>query len=309
VVSSLSQGVLSLPLSLWLLHSLMVYFGLAESYRFWEEYKTGYGRRALFWLVISPLMILNVWLFDFIEPAFLGLLWLSLSLERKHQWAGSSAALVVLVMLQPGGIMVAFFVGIRRLYRWLRRDVAVSAVCWTILPAILWIAWMVVTSVWFNRPLAPYTYQLEWGHTVFRWPWERWYLFLRQAIVLHFWWYHVIISLALAWITIGYVVGGWAWLALSPAQRDQLGGVWALPLFSLIIVLIPFATSVPSVNRYALTTLLGIWPLLLPERWQMAKRFQRAEKAIWAVSFAESLLVCFVVIAGLNAVSGIGYLS
>ena len=80
-----------------------------------------------------------------------------------------------------------------------------------------------------------------------------------------------------------------------------------MPFFTLIIVLVPLATSVSGANRYAVTSLLGIWPLLLPDRWQGSDRFRRVEKTIWVVSGGVSLFLSFVLVSLLNHTLGIFY--
>lgn len=293
---NLSGQAVSIPLLLWFVHQLMVWAGLAETYRFWEEYQAGYGRRAIFWLLSSPLLTLHVWLFDFIEPAFIALIWLTLTLERNRRWAMSSTALVALTMLQPTGIIFAFLIGLRRLLLWFKARMSLSAVAWAWLPAIIWIGWMIITSLEFGQFLAPYTFQALWGRTVFRWPWDRWARYIIYAVEVQFYWAHVITSITLIWITMGYVWGSRLWLKLTPEQKDRFAGVWVMPVFSFVIVLLPFATAVYGANRYALTTLLGIWPLLFNAQLQHSPTFRRYERWIWCISLLANLFVSFTLV-------------
>lgn len=282
-----------------LVHSLMVWAGLAEAYRFWEGYRSGYGRRALMWLLLSPLFVLHLWLASYMEPGFIALLWLSLTLERSGKWAASSAVLLCLTLLQPSGVILACFIGIRRLFQWSKGKIPLSAVIWALLPGFAWGLWMIITSLWFNRLLAPYAFQAEWGRTIYRWPWDRWARFNIVAIgEVGFRFGHLVTNIALIWITLGFVWGGWLWTKLTAQQRHALGGAWAMPLFTLVIVLIPFSSSVAGVRRYALTTLIGIWPLLFNESIQDQPRFRQFERIIWFLSLVVCLLILFAFVTG-----------
>ncbi|GEM_PF-3052197 len=304
---ALSGHTMSVALLLWLVHQLMVWAGIAETYRFWENYHRGYGFRAILWLLSSPLITLHVWLFDFIEPGYIALVWLSLTLEKNHHWAASSTALLALTMLQPSGIILAFFIGIRRLWQWYQNKIPLSAMIWAWLPALIWIAWMVVTSIRFDRFLAPYTFQADWNRNVYRWPWDRWAKYIRYAIEVQFYWAHVITSVSLTWITIGYVWGFRLWLKLKSEQRHLLAGSWVMPLFSFLIVIVPFSTAVYGANRYALTTLLGIWPLLFSVEIQSQPTFRRYERKIWLIFLAVNLFVSFTIITDYGREWGVVY--
>jgi len=159
----------SVTLILSILHSLMVWAGVAETYRFWEEYRAGYGRRAVLWLLLSPLFVLHIWLASYMEPGFIALMWLSLTLEYKRKWALCSAALLCLTMLQPSGVILACFLGVRRLYQWSKGKTPLTAVVWALLPGAAWLIWIVFTSLWFHRFLAAYAFQDQWGRGTFRW--------------------------------------------------------------------------------------------------------------------------------------------
>lgn len=302
----------SLPLSLWLIHAGMVYFGLAEAYRFWEAYAPGYGRRALYWLVCSPLLVLHVWLFDFIEPGLIGLIWLTLTLERQRRWAASSTTLLLLTLLQPSGVILAFLVGLRRLQQRLMTGetgdrIPAGAVGLALLPGVAWMLWMLLTSLWFDLPLAPYAMQAEWGRGVYRLPWERWLRFLRFAVEEQFYWTHVITSLTLLWITIGYVVGTRAWFRLPVTRQALFGGRWVMPVFTVVVVLLPFATSVYGANRYAVGTLIGVWVLLVAPEVQATPWFQRWERRIWLISLMLNVLLSLALVTRLNELLGINY--
>jgi hypothetical protein len=298
---------ISIPFLMFLIHTLMVWAGVAETYRFWEKYHKGYGLRAVLWLICSPLIVLHIWLFGFIEPGLIALLWLSLSLERDGKWAASSTALLILTMLQPSGIILACFIGVRRLWKWYQIEAPPTAILWAWLPAIVWLVWMIITSTWFDRFLAPYAFQADWGRSVFRWPWDRWARYINYALTEQFYWAHVITSVSLVWITIGYVWGSRLWFKLQAGKRQLLGGSWALPLFSFVIVVIPFCTAVYGANRYAATTLLGVWPLLFSHKIQSHPKFVRYERAIWLVFLAISLLVSFTIITDYGEEWGVAY--
>jgi hypothetical protein len=300
-VWDLTGQTMSVPLILSLVHSLMVWAGLAEAYRFWEEYRSGYGQRALMWLLLSPLFILHLWLASYMEPGFVALLWLSLTFERNRKWAASSAALLCLTMLQPSGVILACFIGIRRLFHWYKGEIPSSAVAWAFLPGVAWSAWMLITSLWLDRFLAPYAFQEDWGRKIYRWPWDRWARYNVVAITeVGFRIGHFVTNLSLIWITLGFVWGGRLWMKLTGPQRHSLGGPWVLPLFTFVIVLIPFSSSVAGVRRYAVTTLIGIWPLLFNEAIQDQPRFRRFERIIWFLSLLICLLILLAFVTGYN---------
>jgi len=306
-VWGLTGHSVSITFLFWLIHQIMVWAGIAETYRFWENYHRGYGFRAVMWLLSSPLITLHVWLFDFIEPGFIALLWVGLSLERKRHWAASSTALLGLTMLQPSGIILAFFIGVRRLWRWNHNDVPCSALFWASLPGIMWLLWMGMTSTHFHQPFAPYTFQADWGRDVFRWPWIRWAEYIKDAIEVHFYWSHLIQSISLTWITLGYLWGGKLWLGLTPEQKYLLGGSWAMPLFSFLIVVIPLSTALYGANRYAATTLLGVWPLLCQNQLQAHHNFQRYERLLWLLFLGVNFIVSFTIITDYGKAWGVYY--
>lgn len=274
-------------------HSLMVWAALAETYRFWENYKRGYGTRALIWYLVSPLFMLHLWLASYMEPGFVALMWLSLTLEYNRKWAASSTALLWLTMLQPSGVILACFLGVRRLYLWYRGEVPRAAVAWALLPGAAWGIWMILTSLWLGRFLAPYAFQSDWGRDVYMWPWDRWLAYNTTTIEI---WGHkpglTIMNISIAWIALSFIGGWYAWFKLTPEQRQRLGGAWVFPLFTILIVLLPFSTSEIGVRRYAFTSYLAVWPLLLGESWQEHWFFQDLEKLIWLIS----AFVCFVIL-------------
>jgi len=297
----------SIPLLLWFTHQLMVWAGIAETYRFWERYHRGYGFRAVVWQMLSPLIVLHIWLFGFIEPALIALIWLSLSLEQNRRWAASSTTLLLLTMLQPSGIILACFIGIRRLWRWRQRELPWSAVAWACLPGLLWVMWMSISSARFNQFLAPYTFQADWGRAVFLWPWERWAEHIKSAIEGRFYWTHLITSISLTWISIGYIWGGWLWLKLTSDLKYLFAGSWTLPLLSFLIVLLPLSTAVYGANRYASITLLGIWPLLFRGEIQSKPYFRRFEQGVWMVFLGVNLFVSFTLITDYGVEWGVYY--
>lgn len=290
---------LSMPFLLSFVHSLMVWASIAEVYRFWERYRSGYGKRAVMWLLLSPLFVLHVWLASYMEPGFIALLWLSLTLERNRQWAASSVALLCLTMLQPSGVILACFVGLRRLYQWRIGTIPASAVLWALLPGLAWGLWIGLTSLWFERLLAPYAFQADWGRTIYRWPWDRWARYNVVAMTeVGFRVGHLLTNISLIWITLGFVWGGRLWLKLTPQQRHMLGGSWALPVFTFVIVVIPFSSSVAGVRRYALTTLIGVWPLLFSDTIQDRPQFRRFETIIWWLGLGACFLILFAFVTG-----------
>jgi hypothetical protein len=301
-VWELSGRALSVPFILWLLHAVMVWAGLAELFRFWEGYRPGLGRRAVMWVLFGPLLMLQVWLTAYIEPGFLALMWGCLTLERHKQWAWGALLMTLLVMLQPSGIFLGFLIGLRRLWLFANHEVSREAVLWALLPGVIWLGWMTITSIGFGRIFAPYAFQEEWGRTVWRWPWDRWHRYVvTQGIQAgQFGLPHIYTSIPFFWITAGFIKGGHLWLRIGQEKRTLLLGWWVMPIFAVLIVWVPFATHTYGLGRYAVCSIIAVWPLLFDVQTLESKRFKRFEKGMWLLGAVGSLLVIFAFVAGLS---------
>lgn len=109
---------------------------------------------------------------------------------------------------------------------------------------------------------------------------------------------HFVKNISMTWIALGYVWSARLWAKLSDEQRSHLGGSWAFPLFTIIIVLLPFSTSTAGVERYAVTTLVGIWPLLFAHQIQDSRAFRRFERQTWVFSIIMCFMILFAFVTG-----------
>jgi hypothetical protein len=290
----------SIAFILWCVHTLMAWAGLAELFRFWEDYHPGFGIRAINWVLFSPLFMLHLWVASYVEPGFVALFWACLSLERRKQWAWSGALMSMLVLLQPSGIFLAGPLVIRRLYQLTKKEVKPVAVIWAFLPIYMWLGWIVITSIGWDRPFAPYTYQEEWGRTVWRWPWDRWYRFFswaadRGTVGIQ----HIFTTISVYWIVVGFAKGGKLFAQIGSQKRDLFLGAWVMPVFSVLLIVVPFATYVFGANRYAVCSLISVWPLLYSIEAQESARFRKYEKLIWIFGAIGSLIIIFAFVTGL----------
>jgi len=129
-------------------------------------------------------------------------------------------------------------------------------------------------------------------------PWEQWIVFNELNLKPGFAFGYLVTDISIAWAALGFGCGVWLWLRLSAERRQKLGGAWVMPLFTCFVVLIPFCTLVASVQRYSLTTLIGVWPLLLSDRVQDSPWFDLVETLIWMLSLLMCLLILVAFVTG-----------
>jgi hypothetical protein len=253
-----------------------------------QQQGASFADRAVGYLFFTP-MAGYTWLLTYPEPLYL--LWWSLGMlwffEERYTLAAIVTCLAALTRPQAAPILATVF-GVSLLVSFVRQvrtgnahitlDAAVHQVVGRglllcLLPMLVFAAWLAHTSVLTGTPLAPLTLQAAFGRRSVMFPWVRvvnyWNAALGSPLTVE----TAYNSAMLLLVLVGGIAVVWA------TGRGKLR--WELALFTWLSLLLPLATGISGMGRFALLSWAGVALVyLVPKRW---------DGVVWLLSMAVTL--------------------